>query len=380
MTDKKVSDETAAAALTGTELVRIVQGGASVRSTVADMALAVADADATMAANSDSKVPTQKAVKSAIAGAVTGYVPRASVRAGTTAALAANTYANGTAGVGATLTGNANGALAAQDGVTLVVNDRLLVMNEAAAANNGPYALTQVGDATHPYILTRVTDCDQAAELPLSTFLITEGTTHTRQKWTIPGGSYTIGTTAITLVQTDAQSGDAMTNTSVSVDGEAVLFNGTTGKSLKRATGTGYPKLTAGVQSVQTAVQLATDLQGDGLGDKQAGFRNIPQFVVTANRTTIAAEAGCEYFHPASDGAVRTVTIDKNATMALPIGATFGFSCEDGAQNLLIGIDTDTLIWAGQTATGTRTLGANGYAVARKLKSTKWQISGINLT
>src|SRR5438045_995988 len=43
-------------------------------------------------------------------------------RAATTGALAANTYANGSSGVGATLTANANGAIAAQDGVTLVVN------------------------------------------------------------------------------------------------------------------------------------------------------------------------------------------------------------------------------------------------------------------
>jgi hypothetical protein len=54
--------------------------------------------------------------------------------------------------------------------------------------------------------------------------------------------------------------GDASTNTATSVDGEVALFSGTTGKLLKRATGSGYPKLTSGVQSVQTAPQLAADL------------------------------------------------------------------------------------------------------------------------
>jgi hypothetical protein len=44
-------------------------------------------------------------------------------------------------------------------------------------------------------------------------------------------------------------SGDASTNTTTSVDGEVVLFNGTTGKSLKRATGTGIATLTSGVLS-----------------------------------------------------------------------------------------------------------------------------------
>ena len=47
----------------------------------------------------------------------------------TAAALPACTYANGTAGLGATLTGNSNGELAAQDGITLVVGNRILVKN-----------------------------------------------------------------------------------------------------------------------------------------------------------------------------------------------------------------------------------------------------------
>jgi hypothetical protein len=46
--------------------------------------------------------------------------------------------------------------------------------------------------------------------------------------------------------------GDASTNTSSSVDSEVALFSGTGGKTLKRATGTGIPKLTSGVQSIAT--------------------------------------------------------------------------------------------------------------------------------
>lgn len=47
--------------------------------------------------------------------------------------------------------------------------------------------------------------------------------------------------------------GDFSTNTAVAVDGEVMLFNGTTGKSGRRATGSGITKITAGVQSVATA-------------------------------------------------------------------------------------------------------------------------------
>jgi hypothetical protein len=96
---------------------------------------------------------------------VNGLSWKTVVRSATTAALPANTYANGSSGVGATLTGNSNGALSAQDGVTLVLNDRLLVKNEAATANNGIYYVSQVGSGGTPYILTRATDSDTSAKL-----------------------------------------------------------------------------------------------------------------------------------------------------------------------------------------------------------------------
>src|SRR5262249_54307258 len=61
------------------------------------------------------------------------------VRAATTAALPACTYSNGSSGVGATLTGNSNGALPAQDGVTLSANQDLLVKDQSTASQNGIY-------------------------------------------------------------------------------------------------------------------------------------------------------------------------------------------------------------------------------------------------
>jgi hypothetical protein len=119
------------------------------------------------------------------------------VRAKTTAALAANTYANGTSGVGATLTGNANGALAAQGGVTLVAGERLLVANEATGSHNGIYTITQVGDASHPYILTRTTDADTGAKLVNATCKISEGTAADQEWQCTNNGTITIGTTAL---------------------------------------------------------------------------------------------------------------------------------------------------------------------------------------
>jgi hypothetical protein len=124
----------------------------------------------------------------------------------TTAALPANTYNNGTSGVGATLTANANGALSVDSTLT-VVAERILIKNEAAGANNGVYTVTQVGSAGTPYILTRATDfdsvgtgVDQIDEGDF--FLVTSGVANVNTAWvqqTPP--PITIGTTAIVFQQ-----------------------------------------------------------------------------------------------------------------------------------------------------------------------------------
>jgi hypothetical protein len=127
----------------------------------------------------------------------------------TTAALPANTYNNGTSGVGATLTANANGALSVDSTLT-VVGNRILVKNEVTQANNGVYTVTQVGSAGTPYILTRATDfdsvgtgVDQIDEGDF--FLVTSGTANVNTAWvqqTPP--PITIGTTPIVFQQFSA--------------------------------------------------------------------------------------------------------------------------------------------------------------------------------
>ena len=132
-----------------------------------------------------------------------------SVDLATTAALPANTYNNGTSGVGATLTGNANGALSVDSTLTVVAN-RILVKNEVAGANNGVYVVTQVGSAGTPYILTRSTDMDSVGtgvdQIDEGDFfLVTSGTANANTAWvqqTPP--PITIGTTALVFQQFSA--------------------------------------------------------------------------------------------------------------------------------------------------------------------------------
>lgn len=123
------------------------------------------------------------------------------VAVATAAALAACTYANGTAGVGATLTGNANGAIAV-DGITPIAGQRVLVKNQASAFQNGIYDVTQVGTAGTPFILTRSTDWDGSGYMDFADCVaVGVGTANASTIWTVQlTDPVTFGTTVFTWV------------------------------------------------------------------------------------------------------------------------------------------------------------------------------------
>jgi hypothetical protein len=109
------------------------------------------------------------------------------------------TYNNGTAGVGATLTATSFGALVV-DGYTVLLNDTILVNNQAAPAQNGVYTETTLGDGSHDYVLTRRTDNNSASNIAAGQAIaVQNGGTQTGfafvQTTVTPP---TVGTTAIT--------------------------------------------------------------------------------------------------------------------------------------------------------------------------------------
>lgn len=152
--------------------------------------------------------PTQFTVTAGPGGTIPSLSSTtATVAAATTAALPANAYNNGTSGVGATLTASANGAFPAQDGVTLTSGQKLLVKNEAAAANNGVYVLTQVGSESLPWILTRDAAFDQAGDLTVVagalfavSVVVASGATQQYKQFYLSATVTTVGTTAVTFL------------------------------------------------------------------------------------------------------------------------------------------------------------------------------------
>ena len=124
-----------------------------------------------------------------------------SVRVATTAALTA-TYNNGTSGVGATLTADANGAVSI-DSTSLSSGDRVLVKNQSDASENGIYSVTTVGDVSNPFVLTRTTDADSSSEVTGGMFTFVEEGSNADAGFVLSNitGSATIGTDNITMTQ-----------------------------------------------------------------------------------------------------------------------------------------------------------------------------------
>lgn len=130
------------------------------------------------------------------------------------------TYANGTLGVGATLTQDdaTDGAFGSLDGIAITLNDRILIMDQTAGAENGIYELTTVGDGSStPWVLTRVIDADTSEELDSATVTVQQGTTKGDIPYTQTSSAATIGTTSLTFVQINGagsiNAGDGLTKT-----------------------------------------------------------------------------------------------------------------------------------------------------------------------
>ena len=316
--------------------------------------------------------------KSYVDTAIAGLNFHASAQYATAAALAANTYNNGTAGVGATLTGNAVGALTVDSNV-VVVAQRILVKNEVAGANNGVYVVTTVGNGSTAYVLTRATDFNTSGSGsnqvgPGDYVYVTSGTANANTAWVqqtqLP---IVIGTTALVFTQFGV-TGAGGTNTQVQYNasgafaGSANLtFNGTT--------------LSANALSLTTALPVASG--GTGVTTSTGTGNNVlsasPTFTGTLAAAAITASTtlGVTGVSTLTGGAViqgLTVGLGANAVAtntavgvsALASGSlSGGYNTANGYQSLVFNTTGDSNTANGYQALFSNTIGtrntANGY-------------------
>lgn len=147
------------------------------------------------------------------------------------------TYNNGSAGVGATLTNAGTQAALVIDGITMAVNDRVLVYTQTAQAQNGIYTVTDVGSGSTNWVLTRAADADTyGVKSPNSlgegdAVFVQQGATGAGETYVCNTvGTITFGTTAITFVQvSSAQIYSAGTGLTLSGTQFSITNTGTAG-------------------------------------------------------------------------------------------------------------------------------------------------------
>jgi len=193
---------------------------------VADLASGVLDTDLNSVAGTDTTLASAKAIKTYVdTVAAAGIHYHDSVRVESPTNLNA-AYNNGTAGVGATLTNSGTLAAISIDGVSLSLNDRVLIYNQTNTTHNGVYTVTTVGSASVAWVLTRSTDTDSyGASDPDSlgegdAFFVREGTTGAGELYVMTtSGTITFGTTNITF--------SVIAETAVYSAGQSLTLSGT---------------------------------------------------------------------------------------------------------------------------------------------------------
>lgn len=124
------------------------------------------------------------------------------------------TYANGTSGVGATLTNSGTQAALVIDGVTLAAGNRVLVKDQTAALQNGIYTVTNIGSTTTNWVLTRADDYDVPSQTSRGKVVsVISGASFASSLWMLTSIIINIGTDVFTFTKTDKNSFSSIVGT-----------------------------------------------------------------------------------------------------------------------------------------------------------------------
>ena len=191
----------------GVNTGNITTSGNTIGTSSGDLNLSASSGDVLLAQDPDSALGA--ATKQYVDASITGFASTKSANLKTVGAL--DTYTQSGTGVGATLTATANGALTV-DGVSPTTSYTVLVDDNGSTSSthNGIYDVTQVGDGSNPWILTRLGTYDENSEItPGSRVYITEGSTTAEKGYILSSDSIDVDVLALNYTQVSggAQSG-----------------------------------------------------------------------------------------------------------------------------------------------------------------------------
>jgi hypothetical protein len=160
--------------------------------------------------------------------------------------------------------------------------------------------------------------------------------------------------------------GDVSSNTSSAVDGELALFNGTSGKSLKRAAGTGLVTIASGVAST------ITDNHGNwdtAFSDRLKWDGGVTGLTAGTGRTSLGATTtGSALFTLADPGAITFLRINADNSVS---------ALDAGNFRTAIGAGTSNFTGAYSALTGLPTLPANTTSTATQFFSAYNSSTGV---
>lgn len=237
-----------------------------------------------------------------------GLQTKPSAKVATNAALAAYTYANGTAGAGATITFTSTGTNTV-DGYVTAAGDTVLVKDETSA--NGLYLVTVAGAGGVAGVWTRHHSMDETGDFEGASIVVeSEGTANPNTFWVCSDILPTVGTTTITFNHIKAPgtyvqgTGIVISGTTVSADSSVVAF-----KASPTLTGTAHVAGLVGTSGTWDLTGLTSVL---GV-DPPSPTDNSQAYVTSSWLAAYLAASG---YAPIGGGAVASV-VGSSGTVTL---------------------------------------------------------------
>jgi hypothetical protein len=184
----------------------------------------------------------------------------------------------------------------------------------------------------------------------------------------------------VRAVSTFAPTGTAITGADVTAT-TPILVSGTSTNAALRpfviahATSGVLPSTYGGTHG---KAQVVVNTYGHITSATNAG-ETIPQNIQNGTYTLVAADSGKHLYRAGTATGVAQWVIPSNAQVAFDPGTPVTM-VNDGTGNVTVAINSDTLVFAGTGATGSRTLPQYGMASILKVTSTRWLISGAGVS